>query len=221
MLEYALKRVFALAIPVFIVVSLPAMAQDESPEDMIFPQDADVTEYIDSWGHARSGGRAHEGTDLMAPKMTPVYAVADGEVTIMDIHGLAGRYLVITHEDGWESWYIHLNNDNPGTDDGSAPDDLTYGEGVELGAHVEQGDVVGWVGDSGNAEGSGSHTHFELHIDGAPVNPYPYLREAQANEIQAEVDETAERLISEILPNFIEGEPADVGVHTDINGVME
>ncbi len=210
------RRVLALVGLAALFLSLPAFAQDDDLfSDMVFPQDVEATEYVDSWGSLRSGGRSHEGTDLMAEKMTPVFAVDDGVVTIQQTHALAGRYLVIEHEGGWESWYVHLNNDNEGTDDGSAPMDLTYAEAVEIGATVKRGELVGWVGDSGNAEGSGSHTHFELHIDGVSVNPYPYLRRAEAAE-------TALTVMDEVLPAFvITGEPADPGVNTEIQGVTE
>jgi hypothetical protein len=81
--------------------------------------------------------------------------------------------LALRHDDGWESWYIHLNNDTPGTDDG-----LGYGivDGLESGSHVTAGQLIGWVGDSGNAEWAGSHLHFELHDPaGTVVNPTPHV----------------------------------------------
>ncbi|MGH8911797.1 MAG: S-layer homology domain-containing protein, partial [Acidimicrobiia bacterium] len=67
---------------------------------------------------------------------------------------------------------IHLNNDSPGTDDG-----LAWGiaPGIERGVAVTAGQLIGWVGDSGNAEWSGSHLHFEIRVEGAAVNSYPSL----------------------------------------------
>jgi peptidoglycan hydrolase-like protein with peptidoglycan-binding domain len=75
------------------------------------------------------------------------------------------------------SWYIHLNNDTPGTDDG-----LGWGiaEGIVPGARVSAGQLIGWVGDSGNAEDTDPHLHFELHdAYGVIVDPYPALLLAQ------------------------------------------
>ena len=79
----------------------------------------------------------------------------------------------IQHDDGWESYYIHMNNDTPGTDDGLGQG---IAPGIEPGVRVRAGQLIGWVGDSGNAENSGSHVHFELHKpDGTVVNPTPYV----------------------------------------------
>ncbi|NIQ53493.1 MAG: peptidoglycan DD-metalloendopeptidase family protein, partial [Gammaproteobacteria bacterium] len=79
---------------------------------------------------------------------------------------------------GWESWYIHLNNDTPGTDDGRAGNGEIFGPGIEEGAFVRAGQVIGYVGDSGNAEGTHPHTHFELYQWGELVDPGPFLVDA-------------------------------------------
>lgn len=159
-------------------LGMPAIAHETDGFQLVFPQDPLVTQFVNSFGDARSGGRRHHGTDLMAPKLTPIYAVADGIVTIIGTGGSAGRWIAIEHPFGWESWYMHLNNDTPGTDDGRADRQYTYAGDIVEGSLVRAGELIGYVGDSGNAEGSSSHTHFELHHDGRVVNPYPYLREA-------------------------------------------
>lgn len=159
---------------VIVALAVPAAAAADDLQ-LVFPQDVSVTHFTDSWGHARSG-HLHQGNDLMAPKMTPVYAAADGTVLWIRDRGSAGRYVVLEHEGGWETWYMHLNDDNIGTDDGAAP--IALGVTVELGDVVAAGDLIGYVGDSGNAEGSSSHTHFELHHNGSPIDPHSYLLEA-------------------------------------------
>jgi hypothetical protein len=104
-------------------------------------------------------------------------AAADGTVARVALGRTAGRYIVIEHLDGWRSYYLHLNNDTSGTDDGLANDPVP---GIEVGSRVRAGDLLDYVGDSGNAEETPSHLHFELHSpDGTAINPTPHLRAAQ------------------------------------------
>ncbi|MBS1195704.1 MAG: N-acetylmuramoyl-L-alanine amidase [Actinobacteria bacterium] len=146
---------------------------------MLFPVGGDDLFFADDdtigFGACRAGcTRLHEGVDVLAPKMTEVYAVADGTVSWI---GSRCCSVFIQHDDGWMSWYIHLNNDTPGTDDG-----LGWGiaDGVVAGARVSAGQLIGWVGDSGNAEDTDPHLHFELHdAYGVIVDPYPALLLAQ------------------------------------------
>lgn len=157
--------------------ALPAVAA-EPPFEIRFPQETQHTVFTSSFGAARSGGRSHTGNDLMAPKMTQVYAAADGVITVVATSSLAGRYLEIDHGGGWSTRYIHLNNDSPGTDDGNADWELTVVPGLVEGSRVVAGEHIAWVGDSGNAEGSGSHTHFEIAYQGGEIDPYPLLKDA-------------------------------------------
>jgi murein DD-endopeptidase MepM/ murein hydrolase activator NlpD len=158
----------------------------EPPFEVVFPQEPSVTTFTSSFGDARSGGRRHHGNDLLAPRLTEVYAIADGTVIYVGINHLSGRNVKIEHEGGWTSYYVHLNNDDPGTDDGEAPWTLTVAPGIEEGMHVSAGQLIGWVGDSGNAEGTTPHTHFELHFEGQPIDPYDILVEAQQRALQKE-----------------------------------
>lgn len=177
-----------------IITSLAALALGGIPlpanasvldDGITFPQDPSVTSFSNTWGDRRSGGRRHKGTDLMAPKLTPVYAIAGGVVVRMHHSRLGGYGIEIDHGGGVSSVYIHLNNDTPGTDDGKGYPDWTYAPGLEVGDTVAKGEFIGFVGDSGNAEGSGSHTHFEIHVNGRPQNPYPYLQPVYEAELAA------------------------------------
>jgi murein DD-endopeptidase MepM/ murein hydrolase activator NlpD len=165
-----------------VVPALPAAAAPEPPFEMRFPQEIEPTVFSSSFGAPRSGGRRHTGNDLMAPKITQVYAAADGVISVVETSSLAGRYIEIDHGDGWSTRYMHLNNDDHGTDNGSADWDLTVVPGLEEGSRVVAGQHIAWVGDSGNAEGSGSHTHFEIAYEGREIDPYPFLKSAYLRE---------------------------------------
>ena len=151
-------------------------------ESVVYPMYFPIqggSEFSDNFGDCRGSGcsRTHEGIDIMEPKMTPVLAVASG--TVYWIHDDVGGNCCafgMRHDDGWISYYIHLNNDTPGTDDGAVSG---LAPGVVNGARIEAGQLVGWVGDSGNAENSGSHLHFELRKPGnIVINPYESLQAA-------------------------------------------
>lgn len=150
-------------------------ATPEPPFELHFPQELAGTDWGSTFGAARSGGRRHKGNDLMAAKMTRVYAAADGLVVTVSDGPSSGRYLTIEHEGGWSTTYMHLNNDDPGTDNGRADWSRTLAPGVEEGTQVAAGQLIAYVGDSGNAEWTGSHTHFELRIGNRAVDPYRLL----------------------------------------------
>lgn len=163
------------------LMATPAAAAIATPPPIAFPVEGKVT-FVDSFGAPRSGGRTHQGQDLMAPKMRRALAAADGVVTALrhDSTGLSGNSLTITDDDGWRYVYIHLNNDRPGTDDGANLYEQAFAAGIRKGVRVSAGQHVGYVGDSGNAEDTGSHLHFEIHSpDGTVVNPYGSLVLAQ------------------------------------------
>ena len=141
--------------------------------------------FWDTFWAARSHG-IHHGQDLMAAKMTPVVAAATGTVRSVNWSSRANDLnpercctLAIRHDDGWETWYIHLNNDTPGTDDGKG---WGIADGILPGTRVQAGQLVGWVGDSGNAESTPPHLHFELRdAFGTVVNPAQALRARGGN----------------------------------------
>lgn len=121
----------------------------------LFPV-AGANEYIDSWGLPRSGGRRHKGADIMAAAGTPVVAVKDGVVT-SGSSSLGGITLWLETDDGTRYYYAHLQS-------------IAVGSG-----RVAAGQVIGYVGSTGNASASAPHLHFEIHRPGA-VNPYPELQ---------------------------------------------
>lgn len=157
-----------------------------TPPPIVFPVVGEHS-FRNDFGAPRDGGRRqHMGVDIFADKLTPVVAVADGTVELMGIGRLAGQYIALRHDNGWRSMYMHLNNDTPGTDDGLA---IGFARGLREGMHVTAGTLIGFVGDSGNAETTPPHLHFELHQpDGLKINPYQALVNAVHVEVDADVD---------------------------------
>jgi hypothetical protein len=125
--------------------------------------------------------RRHIGNDLIGRRLRPLLAATDGVVThlVLD-HPTAGWGLVITDVQGWNYRYYHVNNDTPSTDDGAAPPQWRLAPGITEGSTVTAGQVVAYLGDSGNSELSVPHLHFEIHQpDGSPIDPYRSLRAAE------------------------------------------
>lgn len=113
--------------------------------------------YSDDWHAPRPGGRLHEGIDVFAPRGTPVIASTDGVLTqVRDGSPRAGKSIRLTELDGTYSFYAHLEAFHPD---------------VERGARVSRGDVLGYVGTTGNAQGTMPHLHFEIHPRGGEAVP--------------------------------------------------
>jgi len=157
----------------------PAQALAQDPDDFVlevFLHETEEIEFDDDWSERRPGGRRHRGTDVKSPKGTPVLAVADGVVVEMKWHRAGGWSVHLRHADGWSTGYLHLNDDTPGTNDGKGGEATAFAPGLAEGDFVLTGQVIGFVGNSGNAEVP--HTHFEIHHDDQKVNPFPYLVDA-------------------------------------------
>ena len=155
-----------------------------SMRSIVFPVLGPVA-YANGWGDPRSGGRRHEGTDIVGVRMQPVLAAVDGVIsryqpTSIGIRGVA---ISIADEDGWRYNYFHNNDDTPGTDDGAAAEAFRLAPGLELGASVVAGQIIGYMGDSGNAEESVAHLHFELRDPTGRARPsFWSLRAAEARQ---------------------------------------
>ncbi len=150
---------------------------------IIFPVVGPVT-YSDTWGACRGPGcsRGHKGVDIFAMKLSPLVAATDGVITFVrrSAMTISGNTVIIESDDGWRYLYLHVNNDAPGSNDGSNPQGWIVPNRLRVGDRVSAGDVIGYVGDSGNAERTPSHVHFEVHQPGVgAINPAPIVTEAQ------------------------------------------
>ncbi|HUJ13666.1 MAG TPA: M23 family metallopeptidase [Thermoanaerobaculia bacterium] len=123
-----------------------------------------VRDLSDSWHDPRDGGtRLHKGIDIFARRGTEVVAVADGIVSYIGEQRLGGRCIWLTTESGTAFYYAHLDRWAPGL----------Y-EGME----VQAGDLLGFVGNTGNAAHTPSHLHFGINQNDDMVDPFPLLAHA-------------------------------------------
>lgn len=98
----------------------------------------------------------HKGRDYAAPSGTPIYASADGKVTTSTYNSIRGYYVVVTHDNGLQTWYQHCSK--------------IY---VTVGQRVSRGQNIAAVGSTGIV--TGAHLHYEVHVNGTPVDPRKYL----------------------------------------------
>lgn len=113
--------------------------------------------FSDSWGAPRSGGRRHQGSDMLSPRGTPTVAPVSGRVEHRS-NSLGGLTWYVYGDDGNTYYGAHLS--------------AYANEGA---GQVAAGTIIGYVGDSGNARGT-NHLHFQIHPNGgSPVNPYPTI----------------------------------------------
>jgi hypothetical protein len=157
--------------------SAAASAAGKVPDHIIFPVVGKV-QYIDDFGAPR-GGSPHQGNDLMAAKKSPAVAAEAGKVKYWTTSSSAGCMLYLYGESGTTYLYIHLNNDVTMKNDNRGKCVRGTAYTVKNGAKVAAGQQIGYVGDSGDANGGASHLHFEVHPGGGKaVSPYPYLQKA-------------------------------------------
>ena len=98
--------------------------------------------------------RRHNGTDFAAPTGTPLMAAGNGVVERANRFGSFGNYIRIRHANGFQTAYAHLNG---------------FARGIRAGSRVTQGQIIGYVGTTGRS--TGPHLHYEVHLNGNPVNP--------------------------------------------------
>ncbi len=135
--------------------------------------------YSNDFLSQRSNG-PHHATDIFANKHMPIVSAVDGTITFVAYPQPSYGFMVrVVDADGYTYNYIHMNNDTPGTDDGLGDGRNAYAPDIRRGSKVVKGQLLGWVGDSGNAESTPPHLHFEIYRpDGTPINPFDALNEA-------------------------------------------
>ena len=148
--------------------------EDGNTLNLIIPVEGiDPDDLRDTFNASRSGGRTHRAIDIMATCGTPVLAAIDGEI-IRIVHNTRGGNTIYQMSDDRKLvfYYAHLDR---------------YADDLAKGQYARQGDVIGYVGDTGNAGAGNCHLHFSIwavtdqkkYWEGDNINPYPILRGAQ------------------------------------------
>lgn len=134
----------------------------EEPHSKIAMPVEDVAkrEVADTWHAPRSGGRVHEGQDIFAPKGTRVLSATNGYVYRIGENNLGGQTVSVISSGGRVYYYAHLD---------------AYAPGLEVGDRVTTRSLLGFVGTTGNAQGTPPHLHFGVYTVGGAINPLPLI----------------------------------------------
>ncbi|MDH3259864.1 MAG: peptidoglycan DD-metalloendopeptidase family protein [Acidimicrobiia bacterium] len=120
------------------------------------------TSFTDTWGAPRSGGRSHQGVDMLGARWTPLVAIESGTILRTGSGGLGGISIWLKGTSGDQFYYGHLE---------------AWADGLRVGQSVQAGELIGYMGTSGNAPDYVPHLHFEYHPGGgAAANPYPLVK---------------------------------------------
>ncbi|AMW78366.1 peptidase M23 [Acinetobacter sp. TGL-Y2] len=115
----------------------------------------------DTWGAARSEGRKHQGIDIFAKRGTPVISATQGMVSQVGLDTLGGKVVWVVGPQLSRHYYAHLDD---------------YAAEIQVGDWVEIGEVLGYVGNTGNAKNTPPHLHYGIYLSGqGATDPYPYL----------------------------------------------
>lgn len=153
----------------------PAPAPTSAAGALLLPvQGINADQLQDTFTDARSEGRVHDAIDILAPNGTPVLAVADGTVEKL-FDSVRGGLTVYQFEPSGRYCYYYAHLDR-------------YADGLAEKKTIKRGEVIGYVGSTGNASPEAPHLHFEIHVlgpekqwwKGESINPYPVLKGQQA-----------------------------------------
>ena len=145
---------------------LTAMPEDPITEIKVPVEGVSLSEVADTWGGPRSGGRTHEGQDIFAAKDTAIYSGTEGYVYRIGSNIRGGNTVVVVTNAGWRIYYAHLSS---------------YAEDLKEGQFVTTETLLGYVGNTGNAQSTPPHLHIGIYVskenncDWAAINPYPYF----------------------------------------------
>jgi murein DD-endopeptidase MepM/ murein hydrolase activator NlpD len=165
LLVLTLKHLDGARTPVARHATLPfkvaMLAAKEADRQLLLPVEGVRLKQVgDSWHAPRSGGRQHEGQDIFAARGTAVRPAAEGYVVRVGESRLGGNTVWVAGAGGRSYYYAHLDS---------------YAPGLAVGDYVTHETVLGYVGTTGNAEGTSPHLHFGVYTYGGAVDPLPLL----------------------------------------------
>ena len=144
-------------------------------------QDVTRKEIADTWQAPRGTNRRHEGQDIFAPRGTPIISATSGYIYNIGENSLGGQTVSVISKGGRVYYYAHLDS---------------YAQGIEVGDRVTTRTVLGYVGTTGNAQGTPPHLHFGVYTPTGAINPLPLLTDRVAPTVTKKETKRQSRLVS-------------------------
>ena len=135
----------------------------------------------DTWQAPRGTNRRHEGQDIFAPRGTPIFSATSGYIYKMGDNSLGGQTVSVISKGGRVYYYAHLDS---------------YAMGIEVGDRVTTRTVLGYVGTTGNAQGTPPHLHFGVYTPTGAINPLPLLTDRMVPRVTKKETKPKGRLIN-------------------------
>ena len=132
----------------------------DPPQKIVMPLQVSKKQIANTWHAARGANRLHEGQDIFAPRGTPAYSATRGYIYNIGQNGLGGQTVSVIGAGGRVYYYAHFDS---------------YAPGIAEGDYVTPQTVLGYVGTTGNAQGTPPHLHFGIYTPTGPINPLPLL----------------------------------------------
>jgi Peptidase family M23 len=145
-------------------------------------KDVKKSQIANTWGAPRGDGRSHEGQDIFAPKGTPIYSATTGYVVKIGEDNLGGHTVSVIGDGGRKYYYAHLDS---------------YAPNLEVGDYVTRNTVLGYVGSTGNADGTPPHLHFGVYTTTGAIDPLPLLTDRPPEKRPTPPTEKSKRTRSE------------------------
>jgi murein DD-endopeptidase MepM/ murein hydrolase activator NlpD len=141
-------------------VRVARLYTQDPPPKIVMPLQVPKEQIANTWQAPRGGNRRHEGQDIFAPRGTPTYSATRGYIYNIGQNGLGGQTVSVVGAGGRVYYYAHFDS---------------YAAGISEGDYVTSQTVLGYVGTTGNAQGTPPHLHFGVYTSTGAINPLPLL----------------------------------------------
>jgi murein DD-endopeptidase MepM/ murein hydrolase activator NlpD len=159
-------------------VRVAQLYTQDPPQTIVMPVPVSRTEIANTWHAPRGANRLHEGQDIFAPRGTPTYSATNGYIYNIAENRLGGQTVSVIGAGGRVYYYAHFDS---------------YAPGIAEGDYVTPDSVLGYVGTTGNAQGTPPHLHFGVYTATGAINPLPMLTDRPQEEKKQRVREDGKR----------------------------